>query len=170
MQLLGCNLKNNRMMSVNFQDKPFNITIIQVYAPTTNAEETEIKRFYEDLQDLLELTPKKKCFFHHRGLKRKSRKSRDIWSNRQGWPWSRKWSRANANRVLPKERTGHSKHPPPTTQETILHMDITRWLIPTSDWLCSLQLKMKELYTVSKNKTVSWLWLKYWTPCCKIQI
>ena len=57
--VLGCNLKNDRMISVHFQGKPFNITVIQVYAPTSNAEEVEVKRFYEDLQDLLELTPKK---------------------------------------------------------------------------------------------------------------
>ena len=57
--VLGCNLKNDRMISVHFQGKPFNITVIQVYAPTSNAEEAEIERFYEDLQDLLELTPKK---------------------------------------------------------------------------------------------------------------
>ena len=57
--VLGCNLKNNRMISVHFQGKPFNITVIQVFAPTNNAEEAEGERFYEDLQDLLELTPKK---------------------------------------------------------------------------------------------------------------
>ena len=57
--VLGCNLKNNRMISVRFQGKPFNITVIQAYAPTSNAEEAEVDRFYEDLQDLLELTPKK---------------------------------------------------------------------------------------------------------------
>ena len=54
---IGCNLKNDRMISVRFQGKPFNITVIQVYAPTSNAEEAEVKRFYEDLQELLELTP-----------------------------------------------------------------------------------------------------------------
>ena len=54
--VLGCNLKNDRMISVHFQGKPFNITEIQVYAPTSNAEEAEVERFYEDLQDLLELT------------------------------------------------------------------------------------------------------------------
>ena len=61
--VLGCNLKNDRMISVCFQGKPFNITVIQVYAPTSNAEETEIEWFYEDLQDLLELTPPKDVFF-----------------------------------------------------------------------------------------------------------
>ena len=57
--MLGCNLKNDRMVSVRFQGKPFNVTVIQVYAPTSNAEESEVERFFEDLQDLLELTPKK---------------------------------------------------------------------------------------------------------------
>ena len=63
MQYLGCNLKNDRMISVRFQGKPFNITVIQVYALTSNAEEAEVKRFCEDLQDLLELTPKKDVLF-----------------------------------------------------------------------------------------------------------
>ena len=57
--VLGCSLKNDRMISVHFQGKPFNITVYQVYAPTSNAEEAEVEWFYEDLQDLLELTPKK---------------------------------------------------------------------------------------------------------------
>ena len=57
--VLGCTLKNDRVISVHLQDKPFNITVMQVYAPTSNAEETEVERFYEDLQELLELTPQK---------------------------------------------------------------------------------------------------------------
>ena len=61
--VLGCNLKNDRMISVRLQGKPFNITVIQVYTPTSKAEETEIEQFYEDLQDLLELTPPKDVFF-----------------------------------------------------------------------------------------------------------
>ena len=61
--VLGCNLKKDRMISIHFQGKPFNITVIQVYAPTSNAEEVEVERFYEDLQDLLELTPKKDVLF-----------------------------------------------------------------------------------------------------------
>ena len=61
--VLGCNLKNDRMISVRFQGKPFNITVIQVYAPTSNVEEVKFERFYEDLQDLLELTPPKKMSF-----------------------------------------------------------------------------------------------------------
>ena len=61
--VLGFNLKNYRMISVRFQGKPFNIAVIQVYAPTSNAEEAEVERFYEDLQDVLELTPKKNVLF-----------------------------------------------------------------------------------------------------------
>ena len=90
--------------------------------------------------------------FNHRGLECKSRKSRDTWSNRQVWPWSTKWSRAKANRVLPRECTGHSKHPLPTTQEMTPNMEITRWSIPKSDWLYSLQPKMEKLYSASKTR------------------
>ena len=70
---------------------------------------------------------------------------------------SSKQHRAKANRILPRGRTGHSKHPHPTTQEKTLHMDITRWSTLKSDWLYSLQPKIEKLYTVSKNKTGSWL-------------
>ena len=70
-----------------FPSKPFSITVIQVYAPTSNAEEAEVEWFYEDLQDLLELTPKKRRPFHYRGLECKSRKAKNTWNNRQIWPW-----------------------------------------------------------------------------------
>ena len=149
------------MISVRFQGKPSSITVVQVYAPTTKTEEAEV----EDLQDFLELTTRKRCPFHYRGLDCKSRKSRDTWSNRQVWPWSTKWRRAKANRVLPTECSGHRKHPLPTTQEKTLHMAITRWSTPKSDWLYSLYLKMGKLYTGSKNKTWNWSW----TPYCQIQ-
>ena len=79
--VLGCNLKNNRMISVRFQGKPFNIRLIQAYAPTSNAEEAEVERFYEDLQDLPELIPKKYV---------KTRKYRNSCSSKQIWPWSTK--------------------------------------------------------------------------------
>ena len=90
---------------------------------TSNTEEAEAEQFYEDLQDFLELTLKKRCPFHYKGLECKSRKSRNTWSNRQIWPWSTEWSRAKANRVLPREGTGRSKYPLPTTQQKTLHMD-----------------------------------------------
>ena len=140
------------MNSVHFQGKPFNIMVIKAYAPTSNTEEAEVERFCEDLQGLLELTPPKRCPCHYRGLECKSRKSRNTWNNRQIWPWNMERSRAKASRVLPREHTGHSKHPVPTTQEKTLHMDITRWSTPKSDWLYSLQPKMEKLYTYSQQK------------------
>ena len=103
---------------------------------------------------------KKKC---------KNRKSRNTWSKRQIWPWNTEWSRAKTNRVLPRKCTGHNKHPLPTTREKTLYMDIARWSIPKSDWLYSLQPKTEKLYTVSKNKTGSWLWQRPWTLYCQIQ-
>ena len=121
--LLGCNLKNDRMISVRFQDKPFNITVIQAYAPTSNAEEAEVEQFHEDLQDLLELTPKNDVLFiigdwnAKVGVKKHLGKQANLaleYGMKQG----------NTNRVLPREHTGHRKHPLPTRQEKTLHMDI----------------------------------------------
>ena len=84
--VLGCSLKNDRMISVRFQGRPFNITVIQVYAPTTNAEEAELEWLNEPTRPSRTNT-KKRCPFHHRGLEYKTRRSRDTWSNRQVWPW-----------------------------------------------------------------------------------
>ena len=112
---------------------------------------------------------RKRCRLHYRGLECKSRKSRDTWSNRQIWPWSTEWSRAKSNRVLPRECTGHSEHHLPTTQETTLHMDITRWSIPKSDWLYFFSQRWRSYIHPEKNKSGSWLWLRSWTPYCQIQ-
>ena len=86
--VLGCNLKNDRMISVHFQGKPFNNKVIQVDAPTSSAEEAEVEWFYEDLQDLLELMPKKDVLFVIGNWNAKSRMSRNTWSNKQIWPLS----------------------------------------------------------------------------------
>ena len=86
--VLGCNLKNNRMIPVRFQGKPFNITVIQVYAPTSNAEEAEVQRCYEDLQDLLELTPKEDVLFIIGDWNTKVGSQENTWGNRQIWPWN----------------------------------------------------------------------------------
>ena len=102
-------------------------------------------------------------------LECKSRKSTDTCVNRQICLWSTKRSRAKANRVLPRECTGHSKHPLPTTQEMTLHMDITRWSMLKSDWLYSLWTKREKLYIARKNKTWSWLWRRSWTLYYQIQ-
>ena len=87
-----------------------------------------------------------------------SRVSKDTWNNRQVWPWSKNWSRAKANRVLPRECTNYTnqwKHPFPTIQEITLHIHVTKWSIPKSDWLHSLQLKMERLYHISSVQLLS---------------
>ena len=119
------------MISVHLQGKPFNIIVIQVYAPTSNAEEAEVEQFYEDLQDLLELTPKKDVLFIRGDCNAKvgSRETPGV----TGKIGLEMWNEAGQRlRVLPGKCTGHSKHPLPT-QEKTLHMDITRWSTPKSD-------------------------------------
>ena len=120
------------MISVHFQGKPFNITVIQVYAPTSNTEEAEVQQFYEDLQDLLELTPKKDVLFIIGDWNAKvgSQETPGV-TGRFGL---RMWNEAGQRLIdFCQERTGHSKHPLPTTQEKTLHMDITRWSTLKSD-------------------------------------
>ena len=119
------------MIYVCFQGKPFIITVIQVYAPTSNAEEAGVERFYEDLQGLVELTPKKDVLFiiGDWNAKVASQETPGV-TGKFGLGIQ---NEAKANRVLPRKCTGHSKHPLPTTQEKTLHMDITRWSIPKSD-------------------------------------
>ena len=131
--VLGCNLKNNRMISVHFQGKPFNITVIQVYAPTSNAEEAEVERFYEDLQDLLELTPKKGVLFLIGDWNAKVGSQETPGVKGKFGLGIQNEAGQRLIRVLPRKCTGHSKHPLPTTQEKTLYMDITRWSIPKSD-------------------------------------
>ena len=88
--VLRCNLKNNRMISICFQGKPFNTRVIQVYVPTSKAEEAEVEQFYEDLLELLELTPKKDVFFIIGDWNAKVGSQEILWSNRQICPWSTK--------------------------------------------------------------------------------
>ena len=144
--------------------------VIQVYAPTRNGWRSWHWTVLWRPTRPFRTNTKKRCPFHYRWLECKSRKSRNTWGNRPIWPWSTEWSRAKTNRVLPRELTGHSKHPLPTTQEKTLQKDIIRWSIPKPDWLYSLQPKMEKLYTVSENKTGSWLWLRSWTPYWQIKM
>ena len=118
------------MNPVRCQGKPFNITVIQAYAPTSNAEEAE--RFYEDLQDLLELTPPKDVllFIGDWNTKVGSQETPGV-TDKFGLGIRNETGKTD--RVLPRKCTGHNKHPLPTTQEKTLHMDITRWSIPRSD-------------------------------------
>ena len=119
------------LISVCFQGKPFNITVIQVYAPTSNAEEAEVEEFYEDLQDLLELTPKQDVLFII-GDWDAEVGSQEIPGVTGKFGLGVQNEAGQRLTVLPRERTGKCKHPLPKTQEKTLHMDITRWSIPKS--------------------------------------
>ena len=121
------------MISVRFQGKPFNITVIQVYAPTSNTEEAEVEWFYEDLQGLLEILPKKDVRFIIGDWNAKA-------GNQETPGVTGKFGLGIRNEAVQRliefcqeKHTGHSKHPLPTTQEKTLHMDITRWSTPKSD-------------------------------------
>ena len=166
--VLGCNLKNDRMISVCLQGKPLNITVIQVYAPTSNAKETEVERFYEDLKDLLELIPKKDVLFIIEDWNAKVGSQETAGVTGKFGLGMRNEAGQRLIRILPRKCTAHNKHPLPTTQEKTLHTDITRWPRPKSNWLYALQPKMEKLYTVN-NKNRSWMWLRSWTPYCQIQ-
>ena len=111
--VLGCNLKNDRIISVRFQGKPFNITVIQLYAPTSNTEEAEVEWFYEDLQVLLELKPKKDVLFFIGDWNAKvgSQETPGVTGKFGLGIWNEARQRLI---VLPRKRTGHSKHPLPT--------------------------------------------------------
>ena len=118
------------MISVHFQGKPFNIMVIQAYAPTSNAE---VQRFYEDLQDLLELAPKKDALFITGDWNAQVGSQETPGVTRKFGLRVQKEAGQRLIRVLPRKCTGHSKHPLPTTQEKTLYMDITRWSTPKSD-------------------------------------
>ena len=153
------------MISVHYWSKLFNITVIQAYAPTSNADEPEVKRFYEDLQDVLELTPKKDVLFITGDWNAKVQSQEIPGVTGKFGLGVQNEAGQRIIRVFSRERTGHSQHPLPTAQEKTLHMDITRWSTPKSDWLYSLQPKMEKLYTASNKKTR----LSSWTPYCKIE-
>ena len=128
--VLGCNLKNNK----NFQGKLFNITVIQVYAPTNNAEEAEVEWFYEDLQDLLQLIPKKDVLFITGDWNAivGGQETPEV-TGKFGLGIQNEAGQRLIEFSVPRECTNHSKQPLPTTQEKTLHMEITKWSILKSD-------------------------------------
>ena len=131
--VLGCNLKNDRMISVHFQGKPFNNTVIQVYASTSNAEEAEVEQFYEDQQYLLELIPKKDVLFIIRDWNAKvgSQETPGVTGK-----FGLGVQNEAGQRLIEfgqENALGHSKNPLPKTQQKVPHMNITRWLILKSD-------------------------------------
>ena len=143
------------MLSVCFQDKPFNITVLQVYTPTRNGEDAEVEWFDEDLQDRLELIPQNDVLFIIGDWNAKIGSQEIPGVTGKFGLGVHNEAGQRLTRVLPRELSGHSKHPLPTTQEKTPHMDITIWSTLKSDGLYSLQPKMEKLYTVNKNKTRS---------------
>ena len=113
------------MISVRFQGKLFNITVIQVYAPTSNAEEAEVEWFCEDLQDLLELTSEDVLFITGNWNAKVGNQEIPGVTGKFGLGVQNE-TRTKANRVFPRECTDHSKHPLPTPQEMTRHMDSIR--------------------------------------------
>ena len=149
---------------VPFQGKPFNITVIQVYAPSTKAE---VKWFYEDLEDLLDLTPKKDVLFIIGDWDAKvgSQEIPEI-TGKFGLGVQKEAGQRKTE-FFPENTLVIANTLFKAIQETTLHMDIIRWSILKSDWLYCLQPKMEKLYRVSKNKTWSWLLLRSWAPYFK---
>ena len=166
--VLGCSFKNGKMISVRFQGKQFSITIIQVYAPTTNDKEAEIEWFYEDLQDLLELTPKKDVLFiigdwnakvgsqETSGVTGKFGLGVQNEVGKRLTEFCQENTLVIANILFQQQKRQLYTWTSPDGQ----HWNQTRW---------EKQPKMEKLYTVSKNKTWSWLWFRSWTPYCQIQ-
>ena len=157
------------MISVHFQGKPFNTTVIQIYAPTSNTE-AEVEWFYEDLQELLELTPKKDVLFII-----------GDWNAKVG-SWETPGVTGKFGLGVRNEAAQRliefCQENALVIANTLFQQHKKRlytWISPDSqwmlsfDWLYSLQPKMEKLYTISKNKIRSWLWLRSWTPYCQIQ-
>ena len=137
--------------------------------PNHWCKEAEVEWFYGDPQDLLKLTPKERCPFHHRRLECKSRKSRDTWNNRHIWPWSTKWTQERANSIFQdntlvienpifqQRKRGFYTWTSPDGQ----YWNQIDYIICSQRWRSSIQSE--------KIKTGSWLWLRSWTPYCQIQ-
>ena len=157
------------MISVLFQGKPFSVTVIQLYAPASNAEEAEVEWLYEDLQDLLELTPKKDVLFIIGDWNAKGR-SQEI-------PGVTGKFGLGVQNEIDQRLTEFCQENALVKANTLFQQHKRRlytWTSPGGQnqnqvWLYSLQPKMEKLSTVSKNKTGSWLWLSSWTPYCQIQ-
>ena len=168
--VLGCILKNDKIIPIDFQGKSLKITVIQVYAPPIKVKVYEVYWFYEDLYYILDQNIKtKKICFSYRELEYKdmNKKIPGVTGkfglgvqNEAGERLKEFW----------QEKTWVIADTLFKIQETILHMNITRWSVLKSEWLCSLQSKIEKLYTVGKTKTGSWLWLRSWGPYCEIQI
>ena len=157
------------MISIHFQGKPFNVTVIQVYAPTSNAEEAEVEWFYEDLQDLLELTPKKDALFIIRDWNAKvgSQETPEVTGkfglgiqNEAGQRLI-EFCQENALVIANTLFQQHKRRLYTWTSPDGQHWNQIDYII--------LQPTIEKLYTIGKTTTRSWLWLRSWTPYCQIQ-
>ena len=169
--VLGCNCKNHRMISVHFQGKPFNITVIQVCAPITDAKETEVDWFYEDLQDLLELTAKKYVLF-----------IMGDWNTKVGSqeiPGITSKFALGVQNEAGQRLTEFCQENTLVIANILFHQDKRRlylWTSPNGQHqnqidyiLCRIWRRWRSCIQSAKNKTGSWLWLRSWTPHCQIQ-
>ena len=168
--VLGCNLKNDRMISVCFQGKPFNITVIQVYAPISNAEKAEVARLYEDLQDLLELTPKKDVLFIIGDWKAKvgSQETPGVTGkfglgirNEAGQKLI-EFCQENALVIAKTLFQQHKRRLYTWTSPDGQHRNQIDYILCSQRWRSSIQ-------STTTKKTRSWLWLRSWTPYWQIQ-
>ena len=165
--VLGCNLKYNRMIFVHFPGKPW--TVIQVYDLTSNDEEGKVEWFYEDLQDVSELTPKKRCLFiigdwnakvgsqETPGLTGKF----GLGIQNEAGQKIIEFCQENALVIVNTLFQQHRRRLYTWTSPDGQHQNQTDYIF--------LQPKMEKLFTVSKNKAGSWLWLRSWSPYCQIQ-
>ena len=168
--VLGCNLKNDNPCSFSRQTIQYhsNPSPCPNWRSWSNAEEAEVEWSYEDLEDLLELKPQKAVLFIIGDWNAKvgSQETRGVTGKFslgvQNEAGQRLIESCQENALF-IAKTLFQQH------ERTLHMEVTRWPILTSNWLYFLQPKMEKLYTVSRNKTRSWLWLRSWIPYCQIQ-
>ena len=162
------------MISVRFQGKPFNITVIQVYAPTTNAKEAEVERIFDDLQDLLELTPKKDVFFIRGGWNAKV-VSQEIPAVTGKFVLGIQNEAGQRLTVLPRECTGHSKHPFPTTTRDdsthghcpMVNTEIRLIVFPAAEDGEALYSQQKQDLELTVAQIMN---MRSWNPYCQIQI
>ena len=154
--------------SLHFQVNPFSITVIQVYAPTSNAEEAKVDQFYKDLLRTSRTNTQKRCLFHFQGLEGKSRKSRNTWSKgkfglgvqNEAGQRLKEFCQENTLVIVNTFFQQHKRRLYTWTSPDGQYQNQMDYILCSQRWKSSI---------VSKKKTGSWLWLRSWTPYCQIQ-
>ena len=173
--VFGCNLKNDRLISVHFQGKPLNITVIQVYALTRNAEEAEFEWFYEDLQDLLELTPKKDVLFIIGDCNAKVGSQEipgatgklGLGVENEAGQMLIEFCQENTLVIANTFFQQHKRRLYTWTSQDGQYWNQIDYILCSQRWRSSIQSAKKK--RKEKKKTGSWLWPRSWTPYCQIQ-